>query len=145
MTQGASDESTFEELSAGECLVLLSERSVGRFAVGAPGSSPLVVPVNYMMDGDAVVFRTGPGQKFDALGGQPVSFQLDEIDPSHHTGWSVLVKGKAYEATHWETDHLTIEPWAPGRKDRWVRIVPDEITGRRIRLAPFEPDPRAYL
>ena len=145
MANRTSDEPTFEVLASEECVDLLSQRNVGRFAVAVPGSSPLVVPVNYVIDKGAVVFRTGAGEKLDALHGRPVSFQIDEIDPSHHTGWSVLVKGLAYEATHWEIDHLTVEPWAPGRKGRWVRLVPSTITGRRIRLAPFESDPRAYL
>ena len=145
MAKDTSDEPTLDELTPAECLEFLAHRSVGRFAVATPGSSPLVVPVNYVMDHDVVVFRTDGGEKVDSLHQQPVSFQIDEIDPSHHTGWSVLVKGSAHEATHWETDHLVLEPWAPGRKGRWVRLVPTSITGRRIHLAPYETDPRAYL
>ena len=91
------------------------------------------MPVNYLLDGDVVVFRSGPGTKLRALRGTPASFQLDDIDPTQRTGWSVLVRGRADEATHWEIDHLDLTAWAPGDKSHWVRVVPDAITGRRIR------------
>lgn len=138
-------EPRLEELALEECLVHLARQRVGRLAVAVPGSSPLVVPVNYVMDNRAVVFRTDPGEKLASLKGRPVSFQIDEFDLARRTGWSVLVQGTAHEATHWEVDHLTVEPWAPGRKDRWVRIVPITISGRRISVVPYEPEPRAYL
>ena len=31
-----------------------------------------------------------------------------------------------------ELDRLLLRPWAPGGKDHWMRIVPDEITGRHL-------------
>lgn len=145
MTKPWDDATTVVEIPVEHCLELLAQRSIGRFAVATPGSAPLVLPVNYVMDHDVVVFRSDSGEKVDALRQQPVSFEIDEIDPLHHTGWSVLVKGVAYEATHWEVEHLSIEPWAPGNKSRWVRIVPRTITGRRLELGPYEPDARAYL
>ena len=145
MTDGPGNEPFFEHLSSEECMRLLVEHSVGRFAVATPDSSPLVVPVNYVMDHGVVVFRSDIGEKLDGVGGHLVSFEVDEIDPYHHTGWSVLVKGAAYEATHWEVEHLVLQPWAPGEKGHWVRLVPTFVSGRRIRLAPFVPDKRAYL
>ena len=59
----------------------------------------LVLPVNYVLDGDVIVFRSDPGEKLDAIDGHPASFQIDFIDAFHHTGWSVLVRGTAYRAT----------------------------------------------
>ena len=145
MPKGTSNEPTLEELTAEECLELLAGQTVGRFAVAAPGTGPLVVPVNYVMDKGAVVFRAGTGEKLELVHGQHVSFQIDDFDPYHRTGWSVLVRGSAYEATHWEVEHLLLDSWAPGKKDRWIRIHPATVTGRRIRLAPYEPDPHAYM
>ena len=145
MAFDADRDGTLEEIEPEECWLLLSQHDVGRFAVALPDAPPLVVPVNYVLDGEAVVFRSDKGEKVDSLHGQQVSFEVDEIDPFHRAGWSVLVKGVAYEATHWEVDRLTLEPWPSGEKKRWVRIVPASITGRRIRFTPFEPDPRAYL
>lgn len=128
-----------------ECLDLLRVNDVGRLAVSVPDDGPLVVPVNYVVDGEAVVFRSDPGTKVAASRVGPVSFQLDHIDHSSRTGWSVLVRGVAYEATHWETDHLDLQPWLPGDKAHWVRILPTSITGRRIVLPPFTPSPYGYL
>ena len=139
------DESDLEQLSRQECLALLAERGVGRLAVAAPGAAPYVMPVNYLLDGEVVVFRSGVGAKLRTLRGTPVSFQLDDIDPTHRTGWSVLVRGRAYEATHWEIDHLDLTAWAPGEKSHWVRVVPDNITGRRIRRQDGFVDLGGYL
>ena len=91
------------------------------------------------------MFRTDPGEKLFQLRGSPVSFQVDQIDPHRHTGWTVFVQGVAYEATPKEIEHVALEPWAPGDKTHWIRIVPGAITGRRIRLPQFPTDSRAYL
>jgi hypothetical protein len=40
---------------------------------------------------------------------------------------------------------LHIEPWAPGEKSHWVRIVPASITGRRIQLPELRRDRKGYL
>lgn len=142
---GERNDATFEELTRSECLAHLAQHTIGRFAVALPDSSPLVVPVTYVLDGEAIVFRSGSGAKVDALHHRPVSFEVDDVDVIERTGWSVLVKGTAYEATHWEVGHLAIEPWAPGTKPRWVRIVPNSISGRRIVLVPCDADARGYL
>jgi len=133
------------ELSRDECLELLKGHRIGRFAVAVPDAAPMVVPVNYLLDGDVVVFRSGTGTKLRALRGTPVSFQIDEIDQVHQTGWSVLVRGRAYEATRWETEHLVLPTWAPGDRERWVRISADAITGRRITQADQFTDLGGYL
>jgi len=141
----AADVPALEEIPRAECLALLAARGVGRIAVAVPEAAPLVVPVNYVLDGEAVVFRSGPGSKLRALRGTPVSFQLDEIDGARHTGWSVLVRGRAYETTHWETEHVDVRPWVPTDRDHWVRVVPESITGRRIRAPEQFLDLGGYL
>jgi nitroimidazol reductase NimA-like FMN-containing flavoprotein (pyridoxamine 5'-phosphate oxidase superfamily) len=130
----AMDLGALEELEHDECLKLVSSMSIGRIAVALDDAAPLVVPVNYVLDGDVVVFRSGPGSKLHALRDQPVSFQVDLIDAFHRTGWSVLIRGLAQEATAHEVEHLIIEPWAPGDKQHWIRVLPVSITGRTIRL-----------
>lgn len=138
-------EPTLEALSREECIELLAEGSVGRVAVTVPDDGPLVVPVNYVLDGDVVVFRSDLGTKVTAVRLGPISFQLDQVDPLHRTGWSVLVRGLAYEATHWEIDHLPLEAWVAGEKSHWVRLVPSSITGRRICLSQLATDGRGYV
>ena len=134
-----------EDLTREECLQLLASQSVGRVAVPTPDGSPLVVPVNYVLDGEVVVFRSDPGSKLFALRQHPISFQIDAVDPFRRAGWSVLVQGVAYEATPLEVEHLTVEPWAGGDKQHWVRLVPLVVTGRRIRLPEIKRDGPGYL
>lgn len=137
---------TLTTLERAECLELLAAQPVGRLAV-MDGDSPLVVPVNYVLDGDCIVFRSDLGAKLTALAHQKVSFEVDYIDWYHRTGWSVLVRGAAYEATRWEVDHLLLEPWAEGDKRHWVRIPIVDITGRRLDAIELDwpPNGRGYL
>jgi nitroimidazol reductase NimA-like FMN-containing flavoprotein (pyridoxamine 5'-phosphate oxidase superfamily) len=141
----ARDEGGLEELEHDECLALVGSMSIGRLAVAVEDAPPLVVPVNYVLDGEIVVFRTGPGTKLFALRDTPVSFQVDLIDPFHRTGWSVLIRGVAYEAIDREVAHLVVEPWAAGDKRHWIRVLPTAITGRRIRLPDVQWETRGYL
>ena len=133
---------TAEVLSVPECLELLATASVGRVAVALPGGPPLVLPVNYAIDGDVIVFRTDPGSKLDALREHAASFQVDAVDPFRRTGWSVLVQGFAYETSPADVD---VDPWDAGPKEHWVRIYAGAITGRRIKLPDIDPDPHGYL
>jgi nitroimidazol reductase NimA-like FMN-containing flavoprotein (pyridoxamine 5'-phosphate oxidase superfamily) len=119
-------------ISHEDCLALLAAGTVGRVAVPDPGAGPLIVPVNYVFDGGCVVFRTDDGTKLQLLRAGVASFEIDQIDEEGRTGWSVLVSGRAYEASHWETDHLRLEPFAAGHKGIWIRIVPASISGRRV-------------
>ena len=115
-----------------ECLTLLSGQSVGRIAVVADDGLPFVVPVNYELVGDTIVFRTNAGTKLDALHRHPVAFQIDSIDPAHRAGWSVLVQGVAHDAAPHELTSVSVEPWL-GSKQHWIQVVPRYISGRRIR------------
>jgi nitroimidazol reductase NimA-like FMN-containing flavoprotein (pyridoxamine 5'-phosphate oxidase superfamily) len=121
-----------EELTKAECLALLVEHSVGRVAVIASDGLPMVVPVNYVMVADTVVFRSDAGTKLDAAQRHPVAFEIDSIDPVRRTGWSVLVRGVAHHVTPEEVRFASVEPWL-GPKRHLVQIVPRHITGRRIR------------
>ena len=120
------------ELSRDECFSFLRSQSVGRLAVTSEGKPPLVVPVNFVVVGEAILFRSDPGLKLRLVRKEPMSFQADLIDPVHHSGYSVLAQGVGHEASHWETDHVHLEPWAAGPKKQWVRMVVDSISGRRL-------------
>jgi hypothetical protein len=136
------------DIGAADCFQLLRRHSVGRIAVALPGEAPFVVPVNYVLDDEVIVFRSGFGEKLRRLRQEPVSFQIDHIDPFRRCGWSVLVEGVAYEATPDEIGHLDTDgpqPWAPGARDIWVRLVPRRVSGRCIVPASASLEPHAYL
>jgi nitroimidazol reductase NimA-like FMN-containing flavoprotein (pyridoxamine 5'-phosphate oxidase superfamily) len=69
-----------ELLEEPQCWALLAGSTVGRIAVNV-GPAPAVFPVNFAVDGRAIVFRTGTGTKLTAaLDHAFVSFQCDQID-----------------------------------------------------------------
>lgn len=125
-----------EVLGRDECMRLLAGRGIGRVAV-VEGGHPAIFPVNYVLEGDEILFRTGGGTKFDAaVRGQNVAFEIDESDPLYHTGWSVVVNGRAEEIT--DPERLAgiaegrLRPWAEGAKDHVVAVHTERVTGRRI-------------
>ena len=124
-----------EALDADECLRLMRGCAVGRLAV-VVDSTPLVFPVNFTLDGRAIVLRTSAGTKLYAARDGVVGFECDDIDRVYHTGWSVIVTGMAEEVTNpAETARLArlpLAPWCPDPKPVWLRIRPRTLTGRRI-------------
>lgn len=123
------------ELERAECLELLGEHRVGRLAVVDRDDMPFVVPVNYVMSRDTVLFRTHPGTKLDALRRRPVAFQVDSIDEARRTAWSVLVQGIAHEASPHDLVDVGAdpEPWTEAGP-YWIQVVPRFISGRRFQL-----------
>ncbi len=129
----------WQELTKSECFELLAAQHVGRVAV-VDDRGPIMVPVNYVLDRHMVVFRTDEGTKLDAASrGSRVAFEVDRTDTSSHTGWSVVVRGEAVEVTDpaelARLRELPLDPWAPGAKTRYVRILPAVLTGRRISVS----------
>ena len=124
----------FQELDPETCLGLLREQSIGRLAISRPDAAPHLVPVNYAVLRRSIVFRTTPGTKLDLLATEPVSFEVDHWDAEGRSGWSVVVQGLAYEASDREMEYetLDLDSVAEQQHSRWVRIVPDVITGRRV-------------
>ena len=125
-------------LTSGQCWKLLSETSIGRLAVTVNGH-PDVFPVNYEIDGESLLFRTGIGTKIDAINNDAgVALEADAVSAEFGIAWSVVVKGRAEVATSASADLNTtrngIFPWQGVGKDLLVRIVPEEVTGRRFTL-----------
>ena len=91
-----------DELSEDECRILISPGGVGRIAYsGRFGLT--VLPVNYQVFEDTIVFRTAPDSPMgeDLRSGianaeYKVAFEIDELDNSERTGWSVLLQGAAH-------------------------------------------------
>ena len=67
----------------------------------------------------------------------PVAFEIDNWDEATETGWSVLVRGTMEEVYRpedvAELAHLHLRPWSnPEARRIWIRIRPEEISGRRL-------------
>lgn len=134
---GAAGRAVLDVLDEAECRRLIAPGGVGRLVYpGAEG--PVVVPVNYGVLGENVVFRTEPDAK--VLGLPPeaeVSFEVDHLDDALSEGWSVLLTGQARVMVEpAELDRaraLGLSPWAGGDRPTYVGVTPRRITGRRIR------------
>ncbi|WP_173100461.1 pyridoxamine 5'-phosphate oxidase family protein [Actinomadura verrucosospora] len=123
------------------CLSLLRGVPVGRVAWCAEDGTASILPVNFVMDGAAPVFRTAPGSKLDAVrAGRPLTFEADDLEPALRTAWSVLLTGTAEAVTDpSEVERLAslpLAPWPDSPRPFLVRLTPDKITGRRIPLHP---------
>jgi nitroimidazol reductase NimA-like FMN-containing flavoprotein (pyridoxamine 5'-phosphate oxidase superfamily) len=134
-------EQVMEVLDENECLRLIGPGGIGRIAyVGRFG--PAVLPVNYKLQDEAIVFRTTENGPLDedlrtgiANADYKVAFEIDEIDLAAGRGWSVLVQGPAHHVQGAGLDAARsagVEAWAPGDRELFVQIVPSRITGRRV-------------
>jgi uncharacterized protein len=135
-----TDPSTPEtaELPKDECWKLLRGGSVGRLAVWVH-DHPEIFPINYKVDHETLVFRTGAGTKLSSAVGKMVAFETDSADTDGGVAWSVVVKGQATALSRSPEVLASVGqllfPWETGRKDHFLRIVPEDITGRRFRIA----------
>lgn len=132
------DRAGLRVLPLDECLDLLAGRlpRIGRVAF-PDDERVTVLPVNYRVDQGDIVFRTSADSALGHMpAGQDVAFQVDDVDVNWAEGWSVLVKGSLEpvdDAAELERlRRLPLHPWAPGDRSRYLRIRPDEVTGRRI-------------
>jgi len=129
-----------EHMSPAQCWQMLASTPVGRVGV-VHDSAPEIYPVNHVVDRHSIVFRTDPGNKLHGLMRSPaVCFEVDAIDPASASGWSVLVKGRAVEVRDPnELERLAdlhLRYWSLGPKQHWVRILADQVTGRRLWTRP---------
>jgi nitroimidazol reductase NimA-like FMN-containing flavoprotein (pyridoxamine 5'-phosphate oxidase superfamily) len=127
-----------QALTEDECWALLEATSVGRLAIAIAGK-PDIFPVNFVVDGNCLMFRTGAGTKFAASALlHDVAVEIDGYEPTQRTAWSVVVKGRAHEVERMDelfaAEDLPLFPWAAHPKPNFVRITPTEVTGRRFHV-----------
>jgi nitroimidazol reductase NimA-like FMN-containing flavoprotein (pyridoxamine 5'-phosphate oxidase superfamily) len=138
------DERALVALSRRECLGLLRAETVGR-VVFTERALPAVVPVTYTMVGEALVFATASGTRLAAAArGGVLAMEVDRLDPTSRTGWSVVVTG----LPDWITDvreharlSAALDTWAPGHHDLLLRLPTTVLTGRRILVESPAPTP----
>jgi uncharacterized protein len=132
-------------LRPSECWTLLVSQSVGRVGFVVDGW-PLVLPVNYVVDAEDVLIRTGAGAKLASMQtGAQVTLEVDSTESLYRSGWSVLVFGVGAVVTDPdELEHarsLPLKPWVSGELPYWVKIRPVQVTGRRLPRAWRYPGP----
>ena len=130
------DQSTVSVLEPNECWALVRSTTVGRLAVSIDGQ-PDIFPINYAVDHGTIVFRTAEGTKLSATAAnRAVAFEVDGYEPDAELAWSVVIRGRAEQIRRTDelidTASLPVLPWHGGRKERFIRVVTEQITGRRF-------------
>lgn len=125
-----------ELLDREQCLELLSKVSVGRL-VFTEHALPAVHPVDFRWwRGDVVIRISDPAMLAAASGNRVVAFEADELDVDLHCGWSVTVVGHAEVITEVsdliELSSIFSGPWIGDRRDYFVGIRTEKVTGCRI-------------
>jgi uncharacterized protein len=125
-----------------ESWALLSSMTLGRLATSV-GGQPDIFPVNFVVQRRTILIRTAEGTKLlSAHLNQRVAFEADDHD--FEEGWSVVVKGVIHEVANAadlaDAERAQVLPWTATVKQRYLRIVPTQITGRRFQFGD-EPDP----
>lgn len=132
----AKPDPVVERLAPDECWTLLEQTNVGRLAVLVDGH-PDIFPVNYVLDGDSIVFRTGVGTKFWSTMTTPCAMEIDGYRASSVKAWSVVVRGRTNlildQQERASVDALGLDPWQPGNKDFYLRLSLEAVTGRRFK------------
>lgn len=130
-------------MSDEESWALLAHEPLGRLATTI-GDDIEMFPVNYVLDGETVVFRTAQGSKlFELTVNSRVAFEVDAY--AGEGGWSIVVHGDAEvledPAEVERVEQLPLRPWVPTIKTIYVRIRPHYVSGRRFR---FGDEPEAW-
>lgn len=81
------------------CWDLLRSRTVGRVCwLGSTG--PVVMPVDYRLEGAHVLVGVSPTAGFDAerYDGRRITLQVDNFEDAASERWSVIMQGICYDA-----------------------------------------------
>lgn len=125
-----------EKLGAAECRQLIAPGGIGRIAFST-ALGPVVLPVNFAVAAESIVIRTAEGTTIVGHANGPVAFEVDHIDEALYQGWSVLVRGQAHRVAHPAElcrmqDEAVLWPWPGGDREVYIRVTPEQISGRRI-------------
>jgi hypothetical protein len=131
---GQTSQRRLHELDESECWELVRSRPIGRLAY-VDERGPMVVPVTFVVEGGSVLFRVAP---YSGLARHVIdarsAFEVDEVDEVDRVGWSVVLRGSVerVESDDLPPDDDRPSPWPAGQRTLYLRLTPDEVTGRRL-------------
>ncbi|QIM16011.1 pyridoxamine 5'-phosphate oxidase family protein [Leucobacter insecticola] len=133
-------------LSEQESWELVRTQRVGRL-VTRVGEVVDIAPINFVVDGSSLVFRTAAGSKLSELTiNDAVVFQVDSYGGAD--GWSVVLRGTARVLEGGDevlaAAALPLRPFVSTVKPTFVRIEIASLSGRSFVFGP-EPDLDAAL
>jgi uncharacterized protein len=125
------------ELSYAECRALLVRQSAGRVAVATP-DGPHIIPLNYSVVDESIIFRTSPFSVLATYGrNTKLAFEVDHFRDELQLGWSVVARGRA-DVVSDPTELARIQkvcaplPWADGTRNLFFRLDWKELSGRTV-------------
>lgn len=135
-TAAGAPNSRLVAMDRDECLTALGAKGVGRIAY-VTDDGPRVLPVNYILAEDGVVFRTVPdGEIYRHALETTCAFEVDDIDEFFESGWSVLVVGRLHLLSEEDFARLRYgkipEPWAAGPRTMFVKLPLLQLSGRQL-------------
>jgi nitroimidazol reductase NimA-like FMN-containing flavoprotein (pyridoxamine 5'-phosphate oxidase superfamily) len=137
-TSQDSSQDAIAHLQPHECWAALRGVELGRVGFADEGGQE-IFPVNFVVDQGSLVLRTSTASRIGRLAdGRALAFEADGYTDGR--AWSVVIKGHAkeihelYESV--DAAGLPLHPQQAGPKDRLLRIMADEVTGRRFDVAP---------
>jgi nitroimidazol reductase NimA-like FMN-containing flavoprotein (pyridoxamine 5'-phosphate oxidase superfamily) len=129
------DEDVIKVLTHEQCWEVLRTEEFGRLAFALLDEIH-ITPINYAVDGEALLFRSAEGSKLlGIVMGSPVAFEVDQYDEE----WarSVVVRGRARvldEHEEHRAENVPLRPWVPTLKYNVVEITPQVVSGREFHL-----------
>ena len=125
------------ELSYAECRGLLVRQRAGRVAVATP-DGPHIIPLNYSVVDESIVFRTTAFSVLATYGrNAKLAFEVDYFRDETQLGWSVVARGRADVVT--DPEELARirkvcdpSPWADGARNLFFRLTWKELSGREL-------------
>lgn len=138
----SDDQEPIVPLSEAEAWELLKSQRVGRLATSV-SQQPEIFPVNFVVDGETIVFRTAAGSKLLELAtNSKVAFEVDSWD-ADLGGWSVVTTGEAERVDAFgeieRLETLPLKPWVPTVKTNFVKVTVTSINARKFTFGE-EPD-----
>ncbi len=130
-------------INTDEAFALLARggQHVGRLVITV-GGQPVIFPLNFAVDGEAIVFRTQTGTKLTGITRSLATFEVDDIDASGQ-GWTVAFEGLAQELLDADPETLReriaaieLDSWPGGDRPHVVRIRPYRVHGAAWTSAP---------
>ncbi|NKQ54973.1 pyridoxamine 5'-phosphate oxidase family protein [Amycolatopsis sp. K13G38] len=110
------------DLPEQECVRLVRSKHVGRLVYAERGL-PVVRLAEFVIVDENVVIHGQVGPWLDRLDGAVVAFEVDHVNTATHTGWCVVIVGRARRA---ET--------ADDSYERHCSIDMGQISGHRVRF-----------
>ncbi len=120
-----------------ESHLLLRSEVVGRVAFHPPPGLR-IVPVNYVVLDDSIIWRTSPYTELGTYGADSEAvFEVDHLDHASRQGWSVIALGRIEVVDDYDLVVVIRairdpRPWAAGVRHVYMRLRIDHLSGRRI-------------